>query len=264
MTKRKKGFTLVELLVVVAIIALLVSILLPSLGKAKEQAKMVVCMTNLKALGMGFTFYTNQNNDWYPGAAGWGGDPPHWDHRLQPYYENYDLLHCPSDNLARAEWYVARGIPEEDRHPRSYGMNLGVSYRGPSEFGDNYTPSYGGETPYTSTGSVYRTTSVEIPSDTILLGDLWEALHQPTWAPRPGMFNQYWGHGIWDGMWTSRVPVEAPSRSPTFWHRDNNTANFLFCDSHVTPLPKDHPNLIDTNGNGVNDPGELYYYKREK
>ncbi|MCK4624759.1 MAG: type II secretion system protein, partial [Phycisphaerae bacterium] len=60
----RRGFTLVELLVVVAIIALLVSILLPSLGRAKEHTRTALCMSNLKGLGLSFAVYTTENNDW--------------------------------------------------------------------------------------------------------------------------------------------------------------------------------------------------------
>lgn len=62
------GFTLVELLVVVAIIALLVSILLPSLSRAKELAKRVICAGNLRGIGLTVYFYANDHNEWLPPA----------------------------------------------------------------------------------------------------------------------------------------------------------------------------------------------------
>jgi len=63
---RTPGFTLIELLVVIAIIALLISILLPSLGKAKEQAKKVKCVANLKEIGVAMQEYFLDHKDWFP------------------------------------------------------------------------------------------------------------------------------------------------------------------------------------------------------
>ena len=60
------GFTLIELLVVVAIIALLISILLPSLNRAKQQARQLVCLTNLKSQGEAANFYASDNKGWLP------------------------------------------------------------------------------------------------------------------------------------------------------------------------------------------------------
>ena len=60
------GFTLVELLVVVAIISLLVAILVPSLRRAKYLARSTICMSNKRSVGVGLTMYASNNDHWYP------------------------------------------------------------------------------------------------------------------------------------------------------------------------------------------------------
>lgn len=78
-----KAFTLIELLVVVAIIATLISILLPSLGQARSQARAVVCLSNLRQISHGWHLYADQNNDTsvpgrYANAGGGFTNPANW------------------------------------------------------------------------------------------------------------------------------------------------------------------------------------------
>jgi prepilin-type processing-associated H-X9-DG protein/prepilin-type N-terminal cleavage/methylation domain-containing protein len=112
--RRSGGFTLVELLAVIGIIALLIAMLLPALSRAREQAKTVQCMAQLRSLGQAFMLYANNNRGQLPVWSGIqnAGDtrvPPDspglgWMEQLEPYHAKVDSMvyRCPSFTTDRA------------------------------------------------------------------------------------------------------------------------------------------------------------------
>src|SRR5687767_8006062 len=94
----RSGFTLVELLVVIGIIALLISILLPSLAAARRSAKSVTSLSNLRQIGIGLVQYRIENKGFYP-VASWNklSDRARfrWADAIYPYMKNTEVYMSP-------------------------------------------------------------------------------------------------------------------------------------------------------------------------
>jgi len=99
---RGKGFTLIELLVVISILVLLMALLLPALGRAREQAKFTVCKSNLKSYGMMAFMYIDDNDGKMPNA--WASFYSQRTYRSEPH--RYCRWHNPDFDLVKYPEYA--------------------------------------------------------------------------------------------------------------------------------------------------------------
>lgn len=105
-SQTRRGFNLVELLVVIGIAAILIAMLLPVLGKAQQQARKVNCLSNLREIGHSLLIYINQNRGWVFPPLRHGGLPRHerWPNFVfTPAVWNPPVLTCPQDWEPREE-----------------------------------------------------------------------------------------------------------------------------------------------------------------
>ena len=112
----KRGFTLIELLVVIAIIAILAAILFPVFAQAREKARAISCLSNMKQLGLGELMYNQDFDEKYTPGANTYGEGNGWAGELYPYTKSVNLFKCPDDST------VADGA-DKGGQAVSYGIN---------------------------------------------------------------------------------------------------------------------------------------------
>lgn len=123
--RRKEGFTLIELLVVIAITALLAAILFPVFGKAREKARQVNCISNLKQMGTAWLMYAQDWDDYAVMSGGPVASDAQWALDLGPYIKS--IPECPSNDY-KSSWSMNTYLGANNPLSNNYAYNAKLGY----------------------------------------------------------------------------------------------------------------------------------------
>lgn len=230
----RRAVTLIELLIVVAILGILAAILFPVFGRARENGRRTACASNLHQIGAGLLQYLQDYDEKMPrsffgttlGADTTTNTRYQWMDAIYPYARNEQVFVCPSETGASYRFSGNLAPGEESDAYGSYGQN--GTY---SDAGDNQTP------PRSSGLYLISLSQIVEPTATVWAGDI---------NSRQGTDRSY---GI---LWTNastQPAVKSPADDATvptgtrqldkLIERHLNTANILFCDAHVKAMRLD-------------------------
>ncbi len=234
----RRAFTLIEILVVVAIIALLVSMLLPSLSRAKEQTRRVICLSNLRQMATAAHSYAAGSDDSYPIAYYFEYKPP----LFISYAWDFTSIKDSSTGKTRVELgllWAGAGSLKIQQCPSFSGA---ANWQEDPYTGYNYNTSYIGHGSGESIVAPVRASKVHAPSDCALFGDGQYAsgankFMRAPW-PNPG-----------DAGFFGRA-------AGTQGFRHLGKTNVAFCDGHAASLsecytetdPAEVPNIAPGTG----------------
>lgn len=200
---RRKGFTLIELLVVIAIIAILAAILFPVFANARERARQISCLSNVKQITQAILMFADDNDGRMPSyRSAWGTVNPNsevrWWLAIKPYTKSDKIFQCPADDGTRSlSWKKPLSFQTDgNTYGTSYMLNPTI-LQGKGTFGD-YTALAAG-VPATQGG--WKIEAIPNPTGIAMLADLSGTYHRTADSYHYALYGDSWGsnYGFFDG-----------------------------------------------------------------
>jgi len=252
------AFTLFELMVTITVIAILISMLIPTIGMIRASAHTVVCASNMRQLGVAMVGYSGDNNGRLipaveclipsgPDTHVWGNSRASWDIRLADFSDGgtVGVTWCPSNTQAQRSVVTSSLSGREWTGRRSYAIPIpyphGIVTVNPDH--KSICVSWWDVEQHTS-GSI-TAARVGDPSGTAMLVESWNFASMG-WN---NDFGQSWGAGSFSNL----DETVYPAYGLTTKHR--NRSNTLFCDGHIASTTRQEL----SNGPGL---GEAPYFFR--
>jgi prepilin-type N-terminal cleavage/methylation domain-containing protein/prepilin-type processing-associated H-X9-DG protein len=221
---RRRGFTLVELLVVIGIIAVLVAILMPALSRARDQALSIKCASNLRQLGLAMMLYASEHRDNVP--ASYLEDTTAADPRFGP--GRYDRYYLPHGQASKTfiDILVDNGYTTLSvfKCPAAPNLSIGMASDGlfPGSGMDYVTNLFLDQ--HERNLKYYRYPEISAANPAAAEALPWKL----TWISRPS-------EGFWlaDGFDPAWVPYRQPWGNFPLWHHKGDLINLLYFDGHA-------------------------------
>ncbi len=214
-----RGFTLIEVLTTLGVIALLVGLLVPGLQRARDQAKGTACRSNLRQLAMANTFYTQDSGGYYaPGAAEFLANLRRWHGLRSSVNEPFEPSRGPLVDYMGQDRAI-RACPEFVAEKPGFESGCGGYGYNNAYIGVQTATCCAGKTQITSDRSGARQHQVKRPADTLMFADT---------AFVDGQLIEY-------SFSEPRFHPALSSRAdPSVHFRHLDSANAAWCDGHVT------------------------------